>query len=142
MCAPKWSWPENSVIFIPGWCATCAGRFSRKYPQASRIFATDILGGHANILSKVQAEIRPIVASKCKLIESWIAKGQVRPVDPLNLFFIIWAAAEYYANFAQEINVFFGGKPMSDAQYDTAVQTVVDLVVAGCRPDRPVGGPG
>ena len=112
--------------------------FSRDYPQASRIFATDILGGHVKILRKVEAEIRPIVASKCKLIETWIARGDIRPIDPLNLFFIIWATTEYYANFAQEIALFFGGQPMSHAQYETAVQTVVDLIVTGCRPDRPV----
>jgi TetR/AcrR family transcriptional regulator len=108
--------------------------FSRSYPEASRIFATDILGGHANILKKLKSEIRPIVAKKCKLIARWIEKGQIRPIDPLNLFFIIWGVTEFYANFASEIGVFFGGKPMPDAEFEKAVEAVVAIVVNGCRP--------
>jgi TetR/AcrR family transcriptional regulator len=111
--------------------------FSRSYPDASRIFATDILGGHANILKKLDAEIKPIVAKKCKLIASWIKRGHIRSVDPLNLFFIIWGATEYYANFASEISVFFDGKPMPEAAFDKAVEAVVAIVVNGCRPIGP-----
>lgn len=109
--------------------------FSRHYPQASRIFATDILGGHDNVLQKIHTEVRPIVAEKCRLIDRWIAEGKIRPLDPLNLFFIIWGVTEYYANFAPEINVFFQGKDMPDRDYEKAVQTVVGLIVNGCRPD-------
>jgi TetR/AcrR family transcriptional regulator len=108
--------------------------FSRQYPEASRIFASDILGGHANILKKVETEIRPIVAKKCRLIDGWIKAGRLRPIDPLNLFFMIWGITEYYANFASEISVFFDGKPMPDAEFEKAVRTVVDLIVNGCRP--------
>jgi TetR/AcrR family transcriptional regulator len=113
--------------------------FSRRYPEASRIFATDILGGHANILEKVKTEIKPIVAKKCKLIRGWIEKGQIRPIDPLNLFFMIWGVTEYYANFAAEIGVFFGGKEMTDREFDKSVQTVVEFVVNGCRPQASNG---
>jgi TetR/AcrR family transcriptional regulator len=108
--------------------------FSRNYSEASRIFATDILGGHANILKMIETDIRPIVAKKCKLINNWIKKGQIRPIDPLNLFFMIWGVTEYYANFASEISVFFDGKPMSDAEFEKSVQAAVELVVRGCRP--------
>ena len=108
--------------------------FSRRHPEASRIFDTDILGGHANILKEIETEIRPIVARKCRLINSWIKKGKIRPTDPLNLFFAIWGITEYYANFASEIGVFFDGKPMSDAQYQRTVKTVVELIVNGLRP--------
>ncbi len=108
--------------------------FSRNYPEASRIFATDILGGHTNILEKVKTEIRPIVAKKCRLIDRWIKKGQIRPIDPLNLFFIIWGVTEYYANFASEIAVFFDGRQMSDADFETAVRAIVELTINGLRP--------
>jgi len=61
-------------------------------------------------------------------------RGHIRPVDPLNLFFIIWGVTEYYANFASEISVFFDGKPMPEAAFDKAVEAVVAIVVNGCRP--------
>jgi hypothetical protein len=48
---------------------------------------------------------------------------------------MIWGVTEYYANFAPEINVFFQGKDMPDRDYEKAVQTVVGLIVNGCRPD-------
>jgi TetR/AcrR family transcriptional regulator len=108
--------------------------FSRNYPEASRIFANDILGGHPNILSKVDLEIRPIVAKKCKLIADWINKGLLRPIDPLNLFFIIWGVTEFYANFASEIGVFYRGGRMTEVGFETAVESVVSLVIQGCRP--------
>src|SRR3984893_2427831 len=108
--------------------------FSRQYPQASRIFATDILGGHVNVLQKIHAEVRPIVAEKCRLIDRWIAEGKLASRDPLNLFFMIWGVTEYYANFATEINVFFDGKNMTDRDYEKAVQTVIELIVNGWRP--------
>jgi TetR/AcrR family transcriptional regulator len=108
--------------------------FSRSYPEASRIFATDILGGHSNILRQIETDIRSIVIRKCKLIGKWIKKGDIRPTDPLNLFFAIWGMTEYYANFASEIGVFFDGKPLTEQQYETSVKTVVELVVNGLRP--------
>ena len=108
--------------------------FSRDYPEASRIFATDILGGHANVLKKLEAEIRPIVAKKCRLIARWIKQRRIRPIDPLNLFFVIWGATEFYANFASEIRVFFDGEPMPETKFEKAVESVVAIIVNGCRP--------
>jgi TetR/AcrR family transcriptional regulator len=108
--------------------------FSRNYPEASRIFATDILGGHSNILKKVETEIKPIVMKKCKLIRTWIRKGEIRPIEPLNLFFIIWAVTEYYANFAAEIDLFAESGQRSRRDFDKAVQDVVSVIVNGCRP--------
>src|SRR5258708_33058130 len=108
--------------------------FLRIYPDASRIFATDILGGHANILKKLDAEVKPIVGKKCKLIASWIKRGHIRPVDPLNLFFISCGVTEYYANFASEISVFFDAKPMPEAAFDKSVQGVLARVMYYCQP--------
>jgi TetR/AcrR family transcriptional regulator len=115
--------------------------FSRNYPEASRIFANDILGGHPNILKKVDSEIRPIVAKKCELIEDWIKAGKLRPIDPLNLFFIIWGVTEFYANFASEIGVFYRSGRMPEAKFETAVESVVSLVVNGCRPPSETPSP-
>lgn len=108
--------------------------FSRQHPEASRIFANDVLGGRSNILRQMKTEIGPIVHRKCKLISSWIKRGDIRPTDPLNLFFAIWGMTEYYGIFASEISVYFDGRPMTNEQYEQAVKTAVELVVNGLRP--------
>lgn len=107
--------------------------FSRKYAEASRIFANDMLGGHTHIREEIRDQIRPIVERKCELIRSWIDRGQFQPVDPLNVFFMIWGATEFYANFTPEVNVFFDDQDMTDGQYETAIDTVVRLILDGCR---------
>lgn len=108
--------------------------FSRLYPNASRIFANDILGGNSNILDKIKAHIRPLVEEKCVLIQRWVDQGSIRPIDPMSLFFMIWGCTEFYANFAAEISVFTDRPDMSDEQYEAAVKTTVDVIVNGCKP--------
>lgn len=108
--------------------------FSRRYPHASRVFANDILGGNPHILGMVRDSIRPIVEDKCRVIRRWIRAGHIRPVEPLHLFFMIWGATEFYANFAGEVAIFSGKDELSDAQYEQAVRTVAGIIVEGCRP--------
>jgi len=106
--------------------------YSQKHPEASKIFAKEIIGG-SRFLSKAKMRaIRVITRQKVKVIEKWIDDGEMAPIDPYHFFFLLWGATQYYAEFDAHIkNVL--EKPQLDAEtYDAAIRTITHIVLAGC----------
>ncbi|WP_413691483.1 TetR family transcriptional regulator C-terminal domain-containing protein [Psychromonas sp. KJ10-2] len=62
-----------------------------QYPNASKIFATEIIQGAPNLKEYLQLETRTWLKNSCKIIESWIAQGKMKKVDPekVNLFDLV-----------------------------------------------------
>ena len=77
-------------------------------------------------------ELRAIVMTKAAVIEGWIAAGRMAPVDPVHLFFTIWAATQTYADFDVQVCAVLG-RPELDAQdHARATEHVVSLLLRGC----------
>ncbi len=81
---------------------------SRDYPRESRLFATEILQGAPEIKPVLEGELRTLVKEKCKVIEGWIAAGQIRKVDPVHLIFSIWSLTQHYADFDVQVRAIMG----------------------------------
>ena len=81
---------------------------SRDNPKESRLFAMEIIQG-APVLGDVLAgQLRKLVDEKTTVIRRWIAKGQLAPVDPHQLIFMIWATTQHYADFEVQIRAVLG----------------------------------
>lgn len=89
-------------------------RHSRDHPQASRIFASEILSGAPEIKSFLEGELKGWVARKARVVEAWAAAGRITPIDPLQLFFVIWATTQHYADFAVQIAAVAGPAATED----------------------------
>jgi TetR/AcrR family transcriptional regulator len=105
---------------------------SRTRPEASRIFANEVLQGAPRLRSYLGLELRRRVDETAAVIEHWIARGLMRPVDPRHLLFAIWAMTQTYADFAPQVCAVLGVARLGAAEHTAALQTVRTLVLDGC----------
>lgn len=81
---------------------------SRLYPAESRLFANEIIQGAPRIMDVLSGELHDTMQSLAKVIEGWIAKGDIRPVHPHHLFFSIWSMTQHYADFDKQVRAVLG----------------------------------
>ena len=109
-------------------------RFSRLYPDASRVFANEILHGAPEIGGYLRTELRRLVAAKAGVMNEWIAEQRMAALDPVHLFFAIWAVTQTYADFAPQVTAVLGVRTLSAQQQSEATEAVVDLFLRAAFP--------
>lgn len=107
-------------------------RLSREHPQASRVFAREILSGATHIRGYLVGDLRRWVERQAELMRGWIARGLMDPIDPVHLLFVIWAATQTYADFDAQIRAVTGKRAQSHEDFSRAADTLVQLVLKGC----------
>jgi TetR/AcrR family transcriptional regulator len=105
---------------------------SRTRPQASRIFAGELLRGAPRIMHYLGLELRRRVEELALVIDGWSAAGLMDQIHPVHLLFSIWAMTQTYADFDVQIRAVLGKVALHDAEFATATETVVTLVLKGC----------
>ena len=105
---------------------------SRERPDASRIFAGELLRGAPHIMMYLGIELRNRVTELAAVIEGWTARGLMDAVHPVHLLFNIWAMTQTYADFDVQIRAVLGKVSIDDAEFAVATETVVALVLKGC----------
>ena len=109
-------------------------RVSFAHPAASRIVAGEVLQGGERLKSFLAEEFAPRLRQRLAQIEGWQEARLLRPLDPFHLFLAIWAATEFYANFAAEIVALRGPDALSPARQSAVTMSVVDLFLNGILP--------
>ena len=104
---------------------------SRAMPLGSRIFASEIMRGAPAITDHLETTLADWVACRGAIVRRWIAEGKLAPVDPKVLFYMIWATTQHYADFARQIEVLNGGRPLSDEQFAEATRQVARTILRG-----------
>jgi TetR/AcrR family transcriptional regulator len=125
-------------------------RFSWKYPDASRVFANEVIHGAQEIGNFLRTGLRDLVTQKSRMIDDWIDDGRMAPVDPRHLFFMIWAATQTYADFSAQIDAVLGTRRARANDLAFAEEQVVSVILRGCgfyytaniRGKAPRGTPG
>lgn len=107
-------------------------RLSASHPDASRVFANELLHGAPEIGDVLREALRELVASKAMVIREWIASGQMLEVDPRHLFFTIWAATQTYADFDPQVCAVLGVSELDARTFDEATEHLVGLLLRGC----------
>ncbi|MDY8109811.1 TetR family transcriptional regulator C-terminal domain-containing protein [Fulvimarina sp. 2208YS6-2-32] len=109
-------------------------QLSNMHPQASRLFAGEIIAGAPNIHGFLSTELRDIVARKARTIEAWVAQGRLAPIDPHHLIFAIWAITQHYADFDAQIRAVLGDRAGRPGFREEAAEAVLGLVLNGVTP--------
>jgi len=106
---------------------------ARARPDASRIFAGELLRGAPLLMPFLRGELRRRVEAMGRVIEGWSARGLMDRVAPAHLFFSIWAMTQTYADFDVQIRAVLGRDDgPDDEMFATATATVTALVLKGC----------
>lgn len=105
---------------------------SAAHPDASRVFANELLHGAPVLGDLIRGELRAMVRRKAAVIDGWIAAGRMAPVDSTHLFFTMWAATQTYADFDVQVRAVLGRQRLTARDHQRATDHVVSLVLRGC----------
>ena len=103
---------------------------SRERPEASRLFANEILHGAPAIGKFLKGPLKDLVDEKALVIGGWMKAGKLNPVDPHHLIFAIWATTQHYADFDVQIRAVLGERKDHMKQ---AEQALLSLLIGGLR---------
>lgn len=104
-------------------------RFSREQPQASRVYALEVISGAAEYGEAMRDKILPRLQKDIAAFERWIAEGKIAPVNPTHLLFAIWAMTQSYADFGRQIELITGHNMASECEYQQAEALITELVL-------------
>lgn len=104
---------------------------SRDKPEASRLFANEILHGAPAIEGFLKGQLRALVDEKAAVLRNWAAAGRLAPVDPYHLIFAIWATTQHYADFDVQVRAVLGERWAESGGAEAALPA---LLLEGLKP--------
>jgi TetR/AcrR family transcriptional regulator len=101
-------------------------------PEVSRIFTREVLDGGHN-LDRFWPDQRHRTRDKVNVINSWIARGLMKPVDPYVLLMSIWSMTQFYADSALQVRQLLQpGDPRWAPNRDALAREITTFVLRGC----------
>ncbi|MGL4490829.1 MAG: HTH-type transcriptional regulator RutR [Rhizobiaceae bacterium] len=106
---------------------------SAKRPEASRLFANEILHGAPTVQSFLKTALKMLVDEKAAVIQKWISDGKLAPIDPHHLLFMIWATTQHYADFDVQVRAILGSQVDGKGFAEQTAQAVLSLILNGVK---------
>jgi TetR/AcrR family transcriptional regulator len=104
---------------------------SRRHADGSKVWASEVMHGAPVIQDYLETTLREWTLGRAALIQGWIDQGKMAPVNPRHLLYMLWATTQHYADFGHQIETLNGGKPLSDAQWRDAKDSVKSMILRG-----------
>ncbi len=104
---------------------------SRKYPNASKVFANEIINGATNIGDYLQEQFKTTLEEDVKLVNTWIDEGKMDAIDPYHLFFMIWACTQTYADFSVQIQFALKKDKLEQSDFNNAAKSICQVIIKG-----------
>ncbi len=111
-----------------------------RYPNASKIFATEVIQGAPNVKDYLRTELRTWLKAKTKIIETWIEQGKMSRVEPEHLFFMIWSTTQHYADFESQILTITNKLEYEAEDVERISRFLCHMILTGCglTPSNPL----
>jgi TetR/AcrR family transcriptional regulator len=106
--------------------------FSRDDPDASRIFASEIIHGAPALNHYLTTVFKVWVRNKVEVIENWQKLGLMDDINPYHLLFLIWGASQHYADFNAQVLTAMDIETMEDHHFEAVVTSITNIVLKGC----------
>ncbi|WP_425338528.1 TetR/AcrR family transcriptional regulator [Pseudomonas batumici] len=106
--------------------------FSRRQPQASRIFAMEIISGGECLTEHFNQDYRTWFQGRANVFQAWIDAGKMDPVDPVHLIFLLWGSTQHYADFATQICRVTGRPRLTKQDMEDASDNLIRIILKGC----------
>jgi len=106
---------------------------SRTRPEASKIFAKEIISGAPFLNDHLREDINPWLEEKTRIFNSWIASGKMAKVDARHLLFLIWSMTQTYADFSTQIEIVLDKQKLEKSDFDTAADMILSMVFSLCK---------
>lgn len=108
-------------------------------PEISSIFTREVLDGGRN-LERYWPNARAWTQKKIDVINGWIARGLMRPLDARLLLMHIWAMTQSYADYALQTRVMLDLPPDAPLDREPVARELVAFVLEGCGIRAPDSG--
>ncbi|MWV17839.1 TetR family transcriptional regulator [Pseudomonas sp. L-22-4S-12] len=106
--------------------------FSRKHPDASRIFAMEVISGGPCLSEYFNQDYRSWFNSRAAVFRAWIDAGKIDPVDPVHLIFLLWGSTQHYADFGSQICRVVGKSKLTRQDFNQAGDNLIRIILKGC----------
>ena len=106
---------------------------SLKRPNASKVFALEIIAGAPIIGDYLEKDLRGWVDRQASVLKKWQSQGRMVTISPQHIFFMIWAVTQTYADFNTQIKAVLGVEEISHVEHTIAVETVTEVLLRGFR---------
>ena len=127
---------DDPVEAIGGYVRTKM-ELSRRRPLGSKVWASEIIHGAVHMQDILNERVKPWLETRVIVIDGWIARGLLAPVDAQTLMFMIWATTQHYADFDAQIRALKGKRALSQKAFDASTEEVVKLVIRACGAKSP-----
>jgi TetR/AcrR family transcriptional regulator len=105
---------------------------SRRRPLGSKVWASEIIHGAHHMQDILNERVKPWLDTRVSVIQNWIERGLLAPVDPQTFMFMIWAITQHYADFDAQIRALKGKRALTSKGFDEQTEEVVRLVIRAC----------
>jgi TetR/AcrR family transcriptional regulator len=106
--------------------------YSRDDPDASRIFASEIIHGAPVLNDYLSSDFKIWVQTKVDVIQYWIKQELIDDINPHHLLFLIWGATQHYADFSVQVLAAMDKKNMDEQSFEAIVDSITTIVLKGC----------
>lgn len=106
---------------------------SRDKPEASRLFALEMLQGAPVVGTVLSGELKDLVDEKAAVIRQWSDEGRLAAVDPRHLIFMVWATTQHYADFSIQIGALLGHSIDHQDTFEDARATLTAIFTRGLQ---------
>jgi len=111
-------------------------QISRRHPYGSKVWANEVMQGAPIIQDFLETQLRSWTDGRIESIQTWIAAGKIRSVEPRWVMYMIWATTQHYADFGHQIETLNADAPLSEAQWEAASETVFEVIWNGLAPKQ------
>ncbi|WP_273725953.1 TetR family transcriptional regulator C-terminal domain-containing protein [Brucella gallinifaecis] len=106
---------------------------SAKRPEASRLFANEILHGAPAITDFLKGHLKELVDEKAAVIHRWVEEKRIAPIDPYHLIFTIWAVTQHYSDFSVQVAAVLGKRTEAPDFYEQTARSLSAIILDGIR---------
>jgi TetR/AcrR family transcriptional regulator len=104
---------------------------SRHHPNGSKVWASEVMHGAPVIQDYLEGTLRDWTDGRIAVIQRWIDAGQMAPICPRHLLYMLWATTQHYADFGHQVETLNGGRRLSQAGWQKAKDTVKQIILRG-----------
>lgn len=106
---------------------------SRNRPEASRVFANELIRGAPRIKEYLSGDLKDWVERKASILDIWIEQGKMSPVDSTKLIFHIWAMTQTWADFEVQWSAVLGDPAgLTEKDFEEATNAIIITVLRTC----------
>ena len=106
--------------------------YSRRHAAESRFFANEILRGAQFLKRRQRQHIRDVTSQRAHVVEEWIRRKRMAPVDPRHFFIMLWSATQFYADFETLAADVLQKRRLTRKDFDAAAETMTRVILDGC----------